>query len=325
MIKKNGFDIEKYNNKVCLSKKQMMTLLSSRKQLMVEFQFELINKRKPDLINPKRFSDKIAWYELFYGNKNFKNYVCKVEFKKFVKQTVGDGYTAKLYGAWKNVEDIDWNSLPKTFVLKSNCSSFGRNIRFIEDKEKVDFEELKEELKQWLDFRNTTVNSFGRAYYSVTPKIMAEELLGEIKEQPIDYKFFCFDGVPTYAYSAFEHFDNGVAQSSKIAFYDMSWNTLPVFYKKSPCAPVEKPKHFEEMKEIAAKLSKNIPFVRVDFYDTEEKPLVGEMTFYSGGFTNKFTPDAFDFEMGKHFVLPKKSKPYSRFRPDLYFQIYKNK
>ena len=150
---------------------------------------------------------------------------------------------------------------------------------------------------------------------------MAEELLGEIKEQPVDYKIFCFDGVPTYSYSAFEHFDNGVAQSSKIAMYDMDWNVLPVIYKSSQCIPVEKPPHFEKMKEIAAKLSKDIPFVRVDFYDTDDRLLIGEMTFYSGDMANKFTPDVFDFEMGKHFQLPKKSKPYCRFRPKLFKMI----
>ena len=317
--------IKKFDEFVCLSGFPRMLLPSKIKQSIVEYEIDVLNNRKIDFDSPERFSDKVVYYSLFYKNKELKNFVDKEKLKEVVRLKIGEGYTAKTYASWKNIDDLDWESLPSSFVLKSNCSSFGRNIKFIDDKEKVNFVELKEELKQWLDFRNTTVNSFSRAYYSVTPKIMAEELLGEIKEQPIDYKFFCFDGVPTYAYSAFEHFDNGVAQSSKIAFYDMQWNTLPVFYKQSPCVPVEKPKHFEKMKEIATKLSQGLPFVRVDFYDTEEKPLVGEMTFYSGGFLNKFTPDAFDFEMGKHFVLPKKSKPYSMFRPSLYFRIFKNK
>lgn len=313
MCKKSN--VEKLDEFVCKSGMPRMSLSSSNKQKIVEYEFEIINKRKVNLNNPERFSDKIVWYKLFYKNKDFEKYVCKAKFKDFVRQTVGEGYTAKLYGAWDSVDKIDWNSLPKTFVLKSNCSSFGNNILFIEDKEKEDFEQLKEKMRSWLDFRNTAINSFSRAYYSVKPKIMAEELLGEIRKQPVDYKIFCFNGVPTYFYSAFEHFDNGIAQSSKIAFYDMNWNMLPVIYKKSQCIPVDKPKHFEEMKEIAAKLSKNIPFVRVDFYDTDDRLLIGEMTFYSGDMANKFTPDAFDFEMGKKFVLPKKAKPYSVIKP----------
>lgn len=292
-----------------------MALSAKKKQEIVEYEFELINRRKANLINPKRFSDKIVWYKLFYKNKDFEKYVCKVKLKDFIDDVVGHGYTARLYGAWENVDDIDWDALPKSFVLKSNCSSFGNNIIFVEDKNKEDFEKIKEKVRPWLDFRNTAINSFSRAYYYVKPMIMAEELLGVIRKQPVDYKIFCFNGVPAYSYSAFEHFDNGKAKSSKIAFYDMEWNMLPVMYKKSQCIPVEKPKHFEEMKKIASQLSKNIPFVRIDFYDTDDRLLVGEMTFYSGDMANKFTPDAFDFEIGKKFVLPKKSKPYSIIKP----------
>ena len=317
--------IKKLDEYVCKSKFPIMLLSSRNKVRIVEYEFELLNDRKINLKNPERFSDKVVWYELFYKNKRFKKFVSKDELKKYVKDTVGDGYTANTYGVWKNVDDIEWDSLPKSFVLKSNCSSFGNNILFVDDKSKVDFNEIKEKISPWLDFRNTAINTFARSYYSVTPKIMAEELIGEINKQPIDYKIFCFNGVPTYSYSAFEHFNNGIAQSSKIAFYDMNWNVLPVFYKKSPCVPVERPEHFDLMKDIATKLSKGIPFVRVDFYETDEKPLVGEMTFYSGGKVNKFTPDLFDFEMGKHFVLPKKSNPCSKLRLDLYYQIYKNR
>lgn len=270
--------------------------------------YENIHNRKLDLNNPKRFSEKIVWYMLFYDNKDFKNILCKAEFKDYVKDKIGEGYTAKLYGAWTNVDDIDWESLPESFVLKSNCNSFGRCIKFIDNKNEIDFEKLKDEIRPWIS--NVGLYSFARGYYEVVPKIMAEEMLGEARNQPIDYKFFCFNGVPTYCYSAFEHFDNGVAQSSKIAFYDSEWNALPVKYKKSQCIPVDKPIHFDEMKEVAKTLSKDFPFVRVDFYDSNEKFYVGELTFYSGSMSNSYTPDSFDYEMGSFFELP----PKQRFR-----------
>lgn len=273
---------------------------------LAKYIFENVNNRKLDLKSPKRFSEKIVWYMLYYDNLELQNIICKIKFKDYVKRKLGDGYTAKLYGSWKSVEEIDWDSLPQTFVLKSNCNSFGRGIMFIDGKNNFDFDELKDELKTW--FVNKGLYSFDRGYYNIEPQIMAEEMLGIARNQPVDYKFFCFDGEPKYCYSAFEHFDNGKAQSSKIAFYDSNWNVLPVKYKSSECVPVEKPKHFELMKEMAAKLSNGLPFVRVDFYETKDKPLVGEMTFYSGGMANGFTPDSFDFEMGSKFNLPNKTK-----------------
>lgn len=287
------------------------------KVILTKFLYEGRNQKKIDLDNPKTFTEKIVWYKLFYDNPEFEKYICKIKIKDFVKDTIGDGHTAKLYGAWTRVEDIDWDSLPHSFVIKSNCSSFGRDIIFVDNKDDVDFDSIKPQLQQMLDYKRTGVNSLSRGYYYVTPMIMAEELLGEIKEQPVDYKIFCFDGVPTYAYSAYEHFADGVAQSSKIALYDTDWNVLPVSYKNSEIQPVEKPKHFAEMLDAAAKLSKGLPFVRVDFYDTDEKIYVGEMTFYSGGLGCSFNPESFDFEMGEKFVLPKKTKAKMIIRKDL--------
>lgn len=298
----------------------IMTLSNFEREKLISYLYNGINGRKIDLQNPKRFSEKIVWYMNYYDNDDFESMLCKVAFKDFVKNRIGDGHTAKLYGAWERVEDIDWDSLPDSFVLKSNCNSFGRCIKFIDNKDEIDFEELKKEIKTWLNYKNTGLHSYARGYYHVTPKIMAEEILGEARYQPTDYKIFCFNGVPTYAYSAFEHFSNGKAQSSKIAFYDMDWNALPVKYKKSEFATVEKPKHFDEMKKAAEILSQGLPFVRVDFYDTDEKYYVGELTFYSGSMSNSFTPDSFDFEMGEKFVLPEKQKAHRILRKDVLFR-----
>lgn len=288
-------------------------LSNFEREALIKFIFKFNNGRKLELKNPKRFSEKIIWYMLYYKNENLSNMICKVNVKEYVKDKIGDGHTAKLYGAWNDVNKIDWESLPQSFVLKSNCNSFGRCIKFIDNKDEIDFEELKKEVGSWIF--NPGLYSFSRGYYDIEPLLMAEEILGRARSQPIDYKIFCFNGVPTYCYSAFEHFDNGKAQSSKIAFYDMEWNQLPVQYKESECVPVEKPKHLDEMVEYAKKLSEGLPFVRVDFYDTD-KVYVGELTFYSGSMNNKFTPDSFDFEMGEHFVLPKKNKLHRKIKLD---------
>lgn len=285
-----------------------MSLSAKSREKLIAYNFKRMNGRALDYENPKRFSDKIVWYMTFYENKDFARMLCKVDFKEYIKEKIGDGHTAKLYGSWERVEDIDWDSLPDSFVLKSNCSSFGNNIIFVENKNDIDFEKLKQKLKPWLDFRTSAINSFARGYYHIKPKIFAEEIIGDAKAQPVDYKLFCFNGVPTYAYSAFEHFCDGKPQSSKIAIYDMNWNVLPVKYKKSENMPVEKPKHFDEMVKAAEILSKDIPFVRIDFYDTDKTFYLGEMTFYSGGLSNSFTPDSFDFEMGEKFILPPKQR-----------------
>lgn len=284
------------------------SLTDHQRVQLLKYHYKLKTGRNLNMREPKRFSEKIIWYMNYFDNPALADILCKVKFKNYVKEKLGDGYTAKLYSVWDDIDDINFDNLPNSFVLKSNCSSFGNNIIFIDNKKNVDIEQIKKEILPFLDYKNTAVNAFPRGYYKVTPKIFAEEIIGDAQNQPVDYKIFCFDGIPTYSYSAFEHFSDGKAQSSKIAFYDMEWNQLPVKYKQSETVSVPMPKHFEEMKKISSVLSKGFPFVRIDFYETDDRIYVGEMTFYSGGFSNSFTPDAFDFELGSKFVLPPKQK-----------------
>lgn len=104
--------------------------------------------------------------------------------------------------------------------------------------------------------------------------------MAQVDNQLYDYKFFCFSGEPYCVYVAKDHFPG---QLSQISFYDLEWNRLDVKYVEHPNCNVEKPKHFDEMMRIAKTLSKSFPFVRVDFFDTNEKLYVAELTFYPGG------------------------------------------
>ena len=67
----------------------------------------------------------------------------------------------------------------------------------------------------------------------------------------------------------------------------------------------EKPKHFDEMVEIDRKLSKDFPFIRVDFFDTDEQVYVAELTFAPGGGATPYHPLSFNKQLGDMFVLPK--------------------
>ena len=65
-----------------------------------------------------------------------------------------------------------------------------------------------------------------------------------------------------------------------------------------------KPEHFELMKELACKLSKGIPHVRVDFYNINGSVYFGEMTFYHHGGVIPFHPESWDYTFGSWIVLP---------------------
>ena len=64
------------------------------------------------------------------------------------------------------------------------------------------------------------------------------------------------------------------------------------------------------MIELAEKLSDGMPFVRIDFYENDNKILFGEMTFYPGSGMEEFTPEEWDYTLGSWINLPDKKPKY---------------
>lgn len=57
------------------------------------------------------------------------------------------------------------------------------------------------------------------------------------------------------------------------------------------------------MKKLASILSRNIPQVRVDFYDINGQVYFGEMTFYHFSGFVKFEPEEWDKIFGSYFKI----------------------
>lgn len=257
-----------------------------------------------DINNPVLFTEKLQWYKVFYTRPDMENITDKYLFKLYIKEKLGDGYTIPVYNAWTDVEALekDWDSLPEEFVLKANLQSDGRNIMVIHHKSEIVFSKIKKKLKAWLDVRNTLANSFDCNTYKGTPRILAEEYMANFEDQLYDYKFFCFDGQPFCVYVAQDHFGK---DGSHISFYDMEWKKMDVKYGNHIVGDAPKPKHYDEMVEIAKKLSVGFPFIRVDFFDTDDKLYVAELTFNPGGGVTKYHPESFNKKLGDLFKLPK--------------------
>lgn len=289
----------RYTKKVDLSKLP----IKDRTQRLMD-RYEQMMGYRMDINNPQTFTEKIQWYKLFYkGDIQLEQLVDKYLFKQYIKDKLGDGYTIPLIGAWESIEDLqnDWDQLPEVFCLKSTVQSDGKFIKFIHNKSSVDFKKLTKEIRKWLLPKNTLLVSYCRAYYNAVPRIIAEEYMENVSNQLFDYKIFCFEGQPFAVYSAIEHFEK---DDYPITFYDLDWNKLDVRYGHHEVEDIPRPKHFDEMIEISRKLSKGFPFIRVDFFDTEDKLYVAELTLYPGGGYTKYEPESFNAKMGELFKLP---------------------
>ena len=251
-----------------------------------------------DLNNPKTFCEKIQWYAFNWHYEEIVKATDKVLFKDYIEQRLGPGYTIPLLGHWTDINEFKkaWSGFPERFVLKSNLSADENNMKIVLDKSKENLYDVVKEVKRWLNPRNTQLNCVHCNFYRSTPQILAEEYRTNRDGKLFDYKFFCFDGEPYCIY---------VNPPGNITFYSLDWRKLDVQYGKYPTGTCDKPKHFEEMISIARELSGEYPFVRVDFYDTDEQLYLGEMTFNPGGGMLKYKPKSFDEELGKMFDIGK--------------------
>ena len=111
------------------------------------------------------------------------------------------------------------------------------------------------------------------------------------KERPNDYKIYCFNGKAT----TFLVMTDRTPNSVRVNFYDMNWKQLPISDAHTNSEQkIVKPINDKLMIEIAEKLSKDIPFVRVDFYEIDGKVYFGELTFFPDGGFVEYNPKEYD-------------------------------
>ncbi len=256
-----------------------------------------------DLNKATTMTEKIQWYKTRYNMPDQVRYVDKYLFKELIKEKLGgENFTIPLYGAWSNIEDFrrSWDSLPEKFCLKSTLQSDGKCIKVIE-RSNTNLDELCKEIKSWLKVKNTLINSYCTAYHKATPRILAEKYEESVKDQLYDYKVWCFDGKPYCICASTNHFND---EHYPISYFDLGWNLMDVQSGQHRVEFIPQPKHFEDMIQLSKKLSKDIPFLRVDFFDTDEHLYVAELTFYPGGGFFQYKPESFNKEMGDLFILP---------------------
>lgn len=253
--------------------------------------------RRLDLRNPQRYTEKVQWQKLYDRRPLYHAMVDKAEVKKLVAEIIGPDYVIPTLGVWNSPEEIDWNALPDRFVLK--CTHDSGSAIICRDKSALDREDVVRRLGAAMK-KNFYLRDREWAYKGLRPRIIAEQMLeGDVN----DYKFFCFDGRPEFMFIATERASD--TEETKFDFFDMDYNHIDVRNGHPNAAvPPVKPEGFDEMKRLAALLSRGIPQVRIDFYDVGGRIYFGEYTFYHWGGFVPFDPDEADLAFGRYFKLP---------------------
>ncbi|MEE1328780.1 MAG: ATP-grasp fold amidoligase family protein [Oscillospiraceae bacterium] len=269
---------------------------------MLQLQYRVKFGRKLNLKAPERFTEKIQWYKLHYKNELMPQCSDKYMVREYVKAKGLGHILNELYCVFDRPEDIKLDQLPEKFVMKLSNGS-GTNL-LCTDKSKLVESEVIQEFKQFV-FKVKA--NLGREwpYMKTKPVIIAEKLLEDethINNTVNDYKIFCYDGKPEYIICISDRYSDRCNH----LVYDTEWSKIRVASEDARIdEDAPKPETLQDMLDIAAKLSEDFSFARIDLYSLGEKVYFGEITFYPWSGYMEFEPDEFDYILGKKFVLKK--------------------
>ena len=293
---------EPSNALLYLSRNGFMKWMPDERYLKLLYKTKM---HKPlNLDRPETFTEKMQWLKLHDRKPEYRILVNKATVKEYVANVIGQKYIIPTIGRWTNVDEIDFASLPNSFVLKVNHDSGG--VIICKDKEKLDIEVSKSKLAKCLKNNGFW---YGREwpYKDLSPCVIAEEYMEDENTKELrDYKFFCFDGKVKCFKVDYDRF-----VLHRANYFDPDGNLLPfgeVAYPNDPDKKIVLPDTIREMEELAELLSKGFPFLRVDFYDVNEKVYFGELTFYPASGFGPFTSDEWDLKLGQWIKLPMKRK-----------------
>ena len=268
-------------------------------KLYLKLKFRLHMNKWMDFDNPQTFNEKLQWLKLNDRNPLYVSMVDKVDAKKYVASIIGEEHIIPTLGVYNSFEEIDFDKLPNQFVLK--CSHDSGGVIICKDKSQLDMDNARKVLSNGLK-RNYYYQTREWPYKNVKPRIIAELFM--VDESGIelkDYKYYCFDGKVKMMFVA-----TGRPYDTRFDFFDTNFNHLPVKQGYDWAdKPISKPLGFDEMISLAEKLSKNIPHVRIDFYDINGQIYFGEMTFFDSSGWTPLEPVEWDYKMGSWINLPK--------------------
>ena len=80
------------------------------------------------LENPRTFTEKLQWLKIYDYKPEYTQLVDKLAVKDYVASRIGKEYVIPTLAVWNSVEEIDWDSLPSQFVLKTTHGGGGCGV-----------------------------------------------------------------------------------------------------------------------------------------------------------------------------------------------------
>lgn len=268
--------------------------------IYLKMRYRLALKKSLRLEDPHTFNEKLQWLKLYDRKPIYTTMVDKFAVKQYVAERIGKEYIIPTLGVWDKFDDIDFDALPNQFVLK--CTHDSGGLVIVRDKDTMNMGAAKQKIEKSLK-DNYYYNGREWPYKDVKPRIIAEQYMTDGGNKLSDYKIHNFNGIPKVILVCRDRFaSSGLTED----FFTGTWEHLDIRRPNHPnsTTEIEKPAELDEMLELSRVLSKDIPFLRTDFYTINHKVYFGEMTFYPASGFAGFVPDEWDKTLGGWIKMP---------------------
>jgi hypothetical protein len=281
-------------NKLRSLKQRVMRRSDGERFLLQKYVQE--NGKQLNLTNALNFSEKLYCRMISWNRRHnpiFTQFADKYTARAYVGNKVGEQHLVKLLWHGTDPSAIPFDTLPAEYVIKTNNASG----QVIVVKGKADRSAIISKLSVWLK-SNYYWPGREYQYFHIKPRVMIEECLrNQDGSGPLDYRFWCFNGIPEVI-----QVDNHAHDINP--FFDIKWNLLDLYYREGASRPaIAKPINFEQMMFIASQLSAGFDFVRVDLYNVDGQIYFGELTFTPNGGALKLRPESWDLKLGEKWEM----------------------
>ena len=98
-------------------------------RIMLGMQYYIKMGRICNFKKPEAWTEKIQLYKMYYRNPLLGSCVDKYKVRKYVEEKGLKDYLVQLYGTYESAEEINFDILPDSFVLKTtNGGGAGNNF-----------------------------------------------------------------------------------------------------------------------------------------------------------------------------------------------------
>lgn len=148
-------------------------------ETLLKIRYRYVFKESLNLKNPQTLNEKILWAKLYSDTTRWTELADKRTVRDYVEK-IGLGDTlVKLYATWYKKEEVNFDVLPDTFIIKANNGDGKGTNKIIRKadltpKKKTEYIEL---IGEWLSRKNIGALHAEPHYKNMKPCVIAEEVL----------------------------------------------------------------------------------------------------------------------------------------------------